>query len=87
MINPPTTAVNRVDLFRQNNITAGEIARDTQKDVAAKHPVGKVIVINGTFYTMHVHYIHVNDRDVTYNIIAVITYFALCYIIVDNFIL
>ena len=37
-INPPTTAVSRVDLFLQNNITAGEIARDTQKDVAAKHP-------------------------------------------------
>ena len=37
-INPPTTAVSRVDLFLQNNITAGEITRDTQKDVAARHP-------------------------------------------------
>ena len=37
-INPPTTAVSRVDLFLQNNITAGEIARDTQNDVAVRHP-------------------------------------------------
>ena len=40
-INPPTTAVSRVDLFLQNSITAGEIASDTQKAVAAKHPTKK----------------------------------------------
>ena len=42
-INPPTTAVSRVDLFLQNSITAGEIASDTQKAVAAKHPTKKVV--------------------------------------------
>ena len=48
-INPPTTAVSRVDLFLQNNITAGEIARDTKKDVAAKHPEN-IKIINILFY-------------------------------------
>ena len=38
-INPPTTAVRRVDFFLQNRNTAGEIASDTKNDVAAKHPV------------------------------------------------
>ena len=43
--NPPTTAVSRVDLFLQNNITAGEIARDTQKVVVARHPKKRVNIV------------------------------------------
>ena len=36
--NPPTTAINLVDFFRQNQVNKGDNTNEVAIDVATKHP-------------------------------------------------
>ena len=62
MINPPITAVKRVDFLLQIPIVIGDINNERQVDVAPNHPVNKtennVSIPHERYFAIKIHIIY-----------------------------